>query len=78
MKKVTIFLIVATVVITLNGTFFEYCVSRPCPLWITTALSVIVTLIDVWVIWQGTALLGQALNLNEKSNNSKTKKQTKK
>lgn len=81
MKKVAIVIIVVAVLIAVHGLFFEFCVSRECPQFITMIAGVILIIADVFCIFNFYKLTESVLsvdadqkpkNENEQTTESKT------
>lgn len=63
MKNVIIFLVCAVVVITLNGLYFEYCVSREMPMFLSTIATIVLLIIDIVALVYTVKLLTKILKL---------------
>jgi hypothetical protein len=63
MKKLFIFLLVTLAVLGVSDMFFEYCVSRDMPIFITTLATIGMLMMVVWYIIYAVKLLKTILKL---------------
>jgi hypothetical protein len=63
MKNVFLFLVGAIIVIVLNGLYFEYCVSREMPLFLSTVATIVILLVDVLAMVYAVKLLIKILKI---------------